>query len=167
MQDAVGDYTARVKNILSDESINVLLTQYDTVYNGRHFSDNDYHLGSETTDDGDNHTRFLDLFTVVFFHQKSRYIGNGGCKDNEENQPRIPTHIKNITRYKQHYPPKFLGQNPIQQHDYRQKYQKLPYDFNMDASVELAKQNIYSATVAKGVRTFVTFPPLNRHRLSN
>lgn len=46
LQDAVGDYTARVKNILSDESINVLLTQYDTVYNGRHFSDNDYHLGS-------------------------------------------------------------------------------------------------------------------------
>lgn len=46
LQEAVGEYTARVKSILSDVSLNVLLTQYDTVYNGRHFSDNDYHLGS-------------------------------------------------------------------------------------------------------------------------
>lgn len=46
LKAAVDEYSLRVKNILGDVSLDVLLTQYDTVYNGRHFSDNDYHLGS-------------------------------------------------------------------------------------------------------------------------
>ncbi|MCH5161069.1 MAG: leucine-rich repeat protein [Clostridiales bacterium] len=46
LKEAVDKYSARVKEILSDASLSVLLTQYDTVYDGRHFSDNDYHLGS-------------------------------------------------------------------------------------------------------------------------
>lgn len=46
LKDAVDAYSSQIKNILSDVSLNVLLTQYDSVYDGRHFSDNDYHLGS-------------------------------------------------------------------------------------------------------------------------
>ncbi len=37
-------YTERVKGIIGD-SAKMLLTQYDTVYDGRHFYNSDYHLG--------------------------------------------------------------------------------------------------------------------------
>ncbi len=40
------EYTVKVKEILNNPSIKVLLTQNDTIYDGRYFSNNDYHLGS-------------------------------------------------------------------------------------------------------------------------
>ena len=39
------EYTRRVKDILSDINLQVLLTQYDTIYDGRYFFNHDYHLG--------------------------------------------------------------------------------------------------------------------------
>ena len=45
-KEVLNEYTANVKGILNDPSINVLLTQNDTIYDGRYFSNNDYHLGS-------------------------------------------------------------------------------------------------------------------------
>lgn len=39
------EYTRQVKDILSDMNLQVLLTQYDTVYDGRYFFNHDYHLG--------------------------------------------------------------------------------------------------------------------------
>lgn len=45
---AADSYTAQVKEILCDSNVQVLLTQYDTFYDGRHFYNHDYHLGHPT-----------------------------------------------------------------------------------------------------------------------
>ncbi len=49
-KDAADEYTEKVKEILSDMNLQVLLTQYDAVYDGRYFYNHDYHLGSPTRD---------------------------------------------------------------------------------------------------------------------
>ena len=47
---AAEEYTQGVKDCVS-ENVHVLLTQYDTIYDGEYFVDTDYHLGRPTRDE--------------------------------------------------------------------------------------------------------------------
>lgn len=45
LKTAADAYTDYVKSLLSEVDCTILLTQYDTIYDGRHFSNSDLHLG--------------------------------------------------------------------------------------------------------------------------
>ena len=49
LKTAADRFTQIVRSTVSD-GVNILLSQYDTVYNGGSFSDSDYHLGAPTRD---------------------------------------------------------------------------------------------------------------------
>lgn len=44
------NYTLLIKDLVEELGITVLLSQYDTIYDGEHFADSDYHLGYPTRD---------------------------------------------------------------------------------------------------------------------
>lgn len=50
LKSAADAYSARVTEILSGTCATVILSQYDTVYDGKHFYDSDYHLGDPFRD---------------------------------------------------------------------------------------------------------------------
>lgn len=50
IEKAAAEYSASVSSLTNGSGATVLLTQYDTVYDGRHFYNSDYHLGAPFRD---------------------------------------------------------------------------------------------------------------------